>query len=159
MTSSDPPVAEVLRSVLGLVASEVLRCNDCISYHVIRCVEEGVSDAEIQEALSVSLRTSLRVSPGGWRVADAHLTLRIPARVAALADLRGDLWRVGWNWWTVGFRPTLEFSGADWSARELDAPVSLDAPPDAMVEVRLPFTAARPAAASGPPVFRRRVLP
>lgn len=43
------------KELLGLVASTVLRCNDCISYHVIRCVEEGVSDAEIQEALSVSL--------------------------------------------------------------------------------------------------------
>jgi AhpD family alkylhydroperoxidase len=41
--------------MLGLVASTVLRCNDCITYHVIRCVQEGLSDEEIVEALNVAL--------------------------------------------------------------------------------------------------------
>jgi AhpD family alkylhydroperoxidase len=41
--------------LLGLVASTVLRCNDCITYHVIRCVQEGVSDEELFEALNVAL--------------------------------------------------------------------------------------------------------
>jgi AhpD family alkylhydroperoxidase len=41
--------------LLGLVASTVLRCNDCITYHVIRCVQEGVSDGEFFEALNVAL--------------------------------------------------------------------------------------------------------
>jgi len=31
------------KELMGLVASTVLRCNDCITYHVIRCVQEGVS--------------------------------------------------------------------------------------------------------------------
>jgi len=43
------------KELMGLVASTVLRCNDCIIYHVIRCVQEGVSDAEIFEALNVAL--------------------------------------------------------------------------------------------------------
>lgn len=43
------------KELLGLVASTVLRCNDCITYHVIRCVQEGVSDAEFFEALNVAL--------------------------------------------------------------------------------------------------------
>lgn len=43
------------KELLGLVASIVLRCNDCITYHVIRCVQEGVSDAEFFEALNVAL--------------------------------------------------------------------------------------------------------
>lgn len=43
------------KELLGLVASTVLRCNDCISYHVIRCVQEGVSDEEFFEALNVAL--------------------------------------------------------------------------------------------------------
>lgn len=43
------------KELLGLVASTVLRCNDCISYHVIRCVEEGIPEPEIHEALSVAL--------------------------------------------------------------------------------------------------------
>jgi AhpD family alkylhydroperoxidase len=43
------------KELMGLVASTVLRCNDCITYHVIRCVQEGVSDAEFFEALNVAL--------------------------------------------------------------------------------------------------------
>jgi len=43
------------KELLGLVASAVLRCNDCIAYHMVRCAEEGVNDAEFHEALSVAL--------------------------------------------------------------------------------------------------------
>lgn len=43
------------KELLGLVASTVLRCDDCITYHVVRCKEEGVSDEEIFESLSVAL--------------------------------------------------------------------------------------------------------
>jgi AhpD family alkylhydroperoxidase len=32
------------KELLGLVASTVLRCDDCILYHLIRCVEEGLTD-------------------------------------------------------------------------------------------------------------------
>ena len=34
------------KEMLGLAASTVLRCNDCILYHLIRCKEEGISDPE-----------------------------------------------------------------------------------------------------------------
>ena len=43
------------KELLGLVASMVLRCDDCITYHVIRCREEGVSDAELHDAFAVAL--------------------------------------------------------------------------------------------------------
>jgi AhpD family alkylhydroperoxidase len=43
------------KEMLGLVASLVLRCDDCVTYHVIRCREQGVSDAEMDEALSIGL--------------------------------------------------------------------------------------------------------
>jgi AhpD family alkylhydroperoxidase len=43
------------KEMMGLVASTVLRCNDCITYHVVRCVQEGVSDEELLEALNVAL--------------------------------------------------------------------------------------------------------
>jgi AhpD family alkylhydroperoxidase len=43
------------KELLGLVASFVLRCDDCIKYHVIRCHEEGVTDAEFEEALCIGL--------------------------------------------------------------------------------------------------------
>ncbi len=44
-----------IKELLGLVASVVLRCDDCIKYHMIRCFEEGISDEEMEEALSVCL--------------------------------------------------------------------------------------------------------
>ena len=44
-----------IKELLGLVASMVLRCDDCILYHVIRCFDEGVTDRELEEALSISL--------------------------------------------------------------------------------------------------------
>jgi AhpD family alkylhydroperoxidase len=44
-----------VKELLGLVASLVLRCDDCITYHVVRCVEEGVSDAEFFETFNISL--------------------------------------------------------------------------------------------------------
>ena len=43
------------KELLGLVASLVLRCDDCILYHTIRCHEEKVSSEEFQEACSVGL--------------------------------------------------------------------------------------------------------
>jgi len=43
------------KELLGLVASVVLRCDDCVTYHVIRCVEEGVTSSEFYEALNVAL--------------------------------------------------------------------------------------------------------
>lgn len=44
-----------IKELLGLVASFVLRCDDCIKYHIIRCFEEGVSDQELEEALLIGL--------------------------------------------------------------------------------------------------------
>ncbi len=43
------------KELLGLVASAVLRCNDCIDYHLIQCVEAGYTDEELYEALNVAL--------------------------------------------------------------------------------------------------------
>lgn len=47
----DPKVKEML----GLVASAVLRCNDCIDYHLEQCVQAGWSDAELYDGLNVAL--------------------------------------------------------------------------------------------------------
>lgn len=43
------------KEMLGLVASMVLRCDDCIFYHLDRCHEEGVSTEELQDAMSIAL--------------------------------------------------------------------------------------------------------
>ncbi|MBS1250441.1 MAG: hypothetical protein MAG431_02035 [Chloroflexi bacterium] len=43
------------KELLGLVASAVLRCNDCIDYHLEQCVKAGWSDEELYDALNVAL--------------------------------------------------------------------------------------------------------
>lgn len=43
------------KELLGLVASMVLRCNDCILYHLIQCHQLNVTDQEMWEAWNVSL--------------------------------------------------------------------------------------------------------
>jgi AhpD family alkylhydroperoxidase len=43
------------KELLGLTASMVLRCNDCIDYHILQCVEAGWSDEELYEAFNVAL--------------------------------------------------------------------------------------------------------
>lgn len=43
------------KEMLGLVASMVLRCDDCISYHVAQCKEAGVQRDEFFEVFSVAL--------------------------------------------------------------------------------------------------------
>lgn len=43
------------KEMLGLVASLVLRCDDCVCYHLQQCWEAGLSDAELQEVLNIGL--------------------------------------------------------------------------------------------------------
>jgi AhpD family alkylhydroperoxidase len=43
------------KEMLGLVASLVLRCDDCVTYHVVRCHEEGATREEFLEIFGVGL--------------------------------------------------------------------------------------------------------
>ena len=43
------------KEIAGLAASLVLRCDDCIAYHVIRCKELGVSNEELFDVFNVGL--------------------------------------------------------------------------------------------------------
>jgi AhpD family alkylhydroperoxidase len=43
------------KEMLGLVASMVLRCNDCIDYHLEQCVKAGLSRDEIIDAMNVAM--------------------------------------------------------------------------------------------------------
>ena len=43
------------KELLGLAASMVLRCNDCIDYHIEQAVIHGWSEAEIEDAMNVAL--------------------------------------------------------------------------------------------------------
>jgi ribonuclease HI len=49
------PLGTKTKELLGLVASTVLRCDDCITYHLVRCAEEGWNRQEVIDALNVAL--------------------------------------------------------------------------------------------------------
>jgi AhpD family alkylhydroperoxidase len=51
----DGALSAKTKELLGLAASLVLRCDDCVSYHLGRCDEEGITDEELQELISVAL--------------------------------------------------------------------------------------------------------
>ncbi|MEE1884524.1 carboxymuconolactone decarboxylase family protein [Pedobacter flavus] len=42
------------KEMLGLVASMVLRCDDCIKYHLDKCNDEGVNDDEMNEIFMIA---------------------------------------------------------------------------------------------------------
>ena len=48
---------EKTKELMGLVASTVLRCNDCIFYHLDQCFKLNVTDEELYESLSIALVT------------------------------------------------------------------------------------------------------
>lgn len=43
------------KELMGLVASLVLRCDDCVSYHISQSAQAGASRAEIMETMSIGL--------------------------------------------------------------------------------------------------------
>lgn len=67
------------KELLGLAASTVLRCDDCITYHLVRCTEEGVTDDEIMETMNVALVV-------GGSIVIPHLR----RAVERLVEIRGE---------------------------------------------------------------------
>ena len=51
----DGALSKKMKEMMGLVASLVLRCDDCVTYHLIQCHEQGVGDQELEEALGIGL--------------------------------------------------------------------------------------------------------
>ena len=43
------------KELMGLVASMVMRCNDCIFYHIDRSIQEGASRGELHESFNIAL--------------------------------------------------------------------------------------------------------
>jgi AhpD family alkylhydroperoxidase len=66
-------LARPTKELLGLVASIVLRCDDCILYHLIRCVQEELKDPEIHEAMSIALVVGGSITIPHLRRAFKHL--------------------------------------------------------------------------------------
>lgn len=51
----DGKLSEREKELCGLVGSLVLRCDDCITYHVLRCLELGLGREELVEAMNVGM--------------------------------------------------------------------------------------------------------
>jgi AhpD family alkylhydroperoxidase len=51
----DGAISSRFKEMIGLVASLVLRCDDCIMYHLIQCREANVTTEEIEEAITIGL--------------------------------------------------------------------------------------------------------
>lgn len=73
------------KELLGLVASMVLRCDDCIAYHVDQCVKVGVTDEQMFEAFDIGLLV-------GGSIVIPHLRRAVEfldeARIKAAPDQR-----------------------------------------------------------------------
>lgn len=70
------------KEMLGLVSSMVLRCDDCVSYHIMQCKKEGVTDEEMFEIFSVALTV-------GGSIVIPHLR-RAVAFLDELKDSKAD---------------------------------------------------------------------
>ena len=55
LTYQDGALPAKTKELLGLTASMVLRCDDCVSYHIGQCIASDCSKDEIMEAMSVAL--------------------------------------------------------------------------------------------------------
>ena len=53
-TYDDGALDKKTKEMLGLVASMVLRCDDCIRYHLGKCHELGVKTDELYEVFAVA---------------------------------------------------------------------------------------------------------
>lgn len=70
------------KELLGLVASAVLRCDDCITYHIRRAVEEGATDEELHETFAIALVVGGSITIPHLRRAFARLDEVRQARAA-----------------------------------------------------------------------------
>jgi AhpD family alkylhydroperoxidase len=54
-TYQDGAIPEKYKELMGLSCSLLLRCNDCVLYHLANCHKCGCSKEEITEAMNISL--------------------------------------------------------------------------------------------------------
>jgi AhpD family alkylhydroperoxidase len=54
LTYQEGALSTKTKEMLGLATSMVLRCDDCVKYHLEKCHEQGVTTAEVFEVFSVA---------------------------------------------------------------------------------------------------------
>jgi AhpD family alkylhydroperoxidase len=67
------------KEMMGLVGSMVLRCNDCILYHLKTCVKAGCTREELDEAMNIALVI-------GGSIVIPHLRFALEALDALYSD-------------------------------------------------------------------------
>jgi AhpD family alkylhydroperoxidase len=53
-TYAEGALSTQIKEMLGLVASMVLRCDDCIKYHLGKCWEQGITTEQVYEIFAVA---------------------------------------------------------------------------------------------------------
>ncbi len=53
-TYMEGALSSKVKEMLGLATSMVLRCDDCVKYHLEKCYEQGVTTAELFEVFAVA---------------------------------------------------------------------------------------------------------
>ncbi len=53
-TYTDGALSSKVKEMIGLSASMVLRCDDCVKYHLQKCFEAGVTKEEVFEVFAIS---------------------------------------------------------------------------------------------------------
>lgn len=72
------------KELMGLSSSMVLRCNDCIFYHIDRAIEEGATRQELLETFNVALIV-------GGSIVIPHLRYAFEVMEDILAEKQGDV--------------------------------------------------------------------
>lgn len=54
LSYEDGKLDAATKEMLGLVASMVLRCDDCIKYHLIKCYELGITEEQLMEIIGIA---------------------------------------------------------------------------------------------------------
>lgn len=72
----DGHLAAKTKEMMGLVASLVLRCDDCILYHLIECRKKGMTTEELEELLTI-----------GWTIGGSITVPHIRRAVDSWVDL------------------------------------------------------------------------
>ncbi len=52
---NDGALSSKTKELIGLISSLVLRCDDCINYHLTTCFKHGITDEELEEAVAIGL--------------------------------------------------------------------------------------------------------
>lgn len=53
-TYAEGALSTSVKEMLGLVSSMVLRCDDCVKYHLEKCYEQGITTEQILEVFAVA---------------------------------------------------------------------------------------------------------